>query len=725
VTCALFVAQIPGSASAVVVDESGLLAQGSGVSASPIAGRFLGLSEAGAVAVFESASSTLVASDGNAAGDVFVRRSGATTVEAVSVTPDGRTGNGHSGLPSIDAAGIRVAFDSLASDLSSAPAGGVRNVFVRTLGASAETSMVSVASDGGPADDDSWGARIARNAPSVAFVSLASNLTSAADGPDADAFLRDLVTGRTVPVTRSWTGGPATGGATREVSISADGRYVAFATAASNIVPGDTNGQCDVFVRDMASGVTTAVSVTPAGRVGDLDSSRPCISDDGRFVAFVSKADDLVPGDRNGADDIFVRDLDRGVTERVSRSWSGGDAHGNSTDPSISHDGRYVAFSSMAADIATGDANLRSDVFVADRTVGNISLVSSVETRSADGDSYDPVISPDAQHVGFCSNAAELGAAAAGSPVVAPFRPRAFVRIAGADRYETAAKASEGASSSTVIVASGENWPDALAAAPLAGRAKAPLLLTRTGALPAATRAAIVRLKPSKVIIVGESGAVSAGVAREIGGLTTDVVRIGGVDRYATAAAIAETMTAGGGPRAVLVVTGANYPDAVAASPFAYADQSPVVLARPGSAAVLLPSSTTTATILGGTGAVPTAVEDYLKGRLGLAAVSRIGGVDRYATAAQLVEKRATAASWKNLGFATGEQFADALSGGILVGSRGGAMLLTRPSVVPAVGSTLVRDHGRRIPTVLIFGGTGAVQGNVVETAFGDVRPGL
>ncbi len=152
-------------------------------------------------------------------------------------------------------------------------------------------------------------------------------------------------------------------------SISADGRFVAFESPCNSLVPGDNNGTWDVFVRDRKEGTTEYVSVSTAGVQGNVESHNPSISADGRFVAFSSDASNLVPGDNNGEGDIFVRDRKEGTTERVSVSTAG---VGNGTDAlssysfsSISADGRFVAFSSSATNLVPGDDNNGvMDIFV-------------------------------------------------------------------------------------------------------------------------------------------------------------------------------------------------------------------------------------------------------------------------------------------------------------------------------------------------------------------------
>ncbi|MBI4470036.1 MAG: PD40 domain-containing protein, partial [Acidobacteria bacterium] len=171
-------------------------------------------------------------------------------------------------------------------------------------------------------------------------------------------------------------------------SISADGRFVAFESEATNLVPGDGNSAHDVFVRDRLTGVTERVSVSSTGTeaIGDqyFYSVSASISADGRFVAFDSSATNLVPGDGNNAHDVFVRDRLTGVTERVSVSSTGteaiGDPYDYSGSASISADGRFVAFESDATNLVPGDTNKARDIFVRDRLTGVTERVSVSST---------------------------------------------------------------------------------------------------------------------------------------------------------------------------------------------------------------------------------------------------------------------------------------------------------------------------------------------------------
>jgi Tol biopolymer transport system component len=230
------------------------------------------------------------------------------------------------------------------------------------------TMRVSLPDMGSEADGESRFAAISADGRYVAFQSHAGNMVRGDEKGRTDVFVRDRLAGRTYLVSATPRGEVGNQDSDGRPAISADGRYVAFLSWASNLVPGDTNRNSDIFVHDRQSGQTARVSVSSSGQEGNARSYNPAISADGRYVAFVSHADNLVARDTNGQDDVFVHDRETGQTTRVSLAWNGAQANSWSDHPSISADGRYVAFHSRASNLVAADTNgAYMDVFVYDR----------------------------------------------------------------------------------------------------------------------------------------------------------------------------------------------------------------------------------------------------------------------------------------------------------------------------------------------------------------------
>jgi Tol biopolymer transport system component len=292
------------------------------------------------------------------------------------------------------------------------------------MGLTPATQRVSVDSSGVQGETTSDQPIVSADGRYVAFVGYGSNLVAGDTNNSADAFVRDTVAGTTERVSVS-TAGDEGDANVQQVSLSPDGRYVVFASYASNLVAGDTNGVSDIFVRDRTLGTTERVSVDSTGLEANSDSDVPAIGADGRFVVFESLATNLVPGDGTGNNfDVFVHDRATGVTERVSVSTSGGDPNGGSRGPTVSADGRYVAYFSDAPNLVPGDTNGYTDVFVRDRQAGATILASvdsSGQPLNKGGTASLRIgMTPDGAVVTFNSESPELLGAAYG--------PQAIVR---------------------------------------------------------------------------------------------------------------------------------------------------------------------------------------------------------------------------------------------------------------------------------------------------------
>jgi Tol biopolymer transport system component len=325
------------------------------------------------------------------------------TITPISVDSAGNLANSFSGNPSISADGRFVAFSSGASNLVPGDTNNTGDIFVRDR-LTNTTTRVSVDSAGNQTNSDSYNPSISADGRFVAFASDASNIVPGDTNSSRDILVRDRLTNTTTRVSVDSAGNQANSFSS-DPSISADGRFVAFDSFASNLVPGDTNRESDIFVRDTLTNTTTGVSVDSAVNQGNTYSYNPSISADGRFVAFISNIYNpfnIRVADRKEDTEIFVRDRLTNTTTRVSVDSAGNQGNGSFSDPSISADGRFVAFSSDASNIVPGDTNNRDDIFVWDtltNTTTRVSVDSAGNQRNSG--SYSPSISADGRFVAF------------------------------------------------------------------------------------------------------------------------------------------------------------------------------------------------------------------------------------------------------------------------------------------------------------------------------------
>lgn len=192
--------------------------------------------------------------------------------------------------------------------------------------------------------------------------------------------------------------------------MSGNGLFVVFASSSTNLVAGDTNAQTDVFLHNTVTRVTTRISLATGGVTqGNGTSWYPVISFDGQTVAYYSQASTLVAGDTNGVPDVFVHHVGTGVTERASVSTAGVQGYFSSHYTAMSADGRYIAFSSDATNFIAGDTNGRSDIYVRDLQTGMTALVSANNSgQISNHDSIDTIFSPDGRYIGYSSKGSNL-----------------------------------------------------------------------------------------------------------------------------------------------------------------------------------------------------------------------------------------------------------------------------------------------------------------------------
>jgi Tol biopolymer transport system component len=352
------------------------------------------LSDDGNLISFESQSTTFVANDTNFVQDVFLRDIVAGNTERVSVGPFGLQANGESKRAVISGDGRYVTFISLANNFDALDFNLTYDIFVRDRQL-ATTTLVSRALTTLSGNGLSTRPAIASGGGFIAFRSLASDLVAGDLNLIDDIFVYDMATGTLERASISTAG--VEGNATSDrPSISGDGSKVVYYSDATNLVTVDTNLQRDIFLHDRATHATSLVSVSSTGVQGNGPSSRPSISADGQYVAFTSDSSNLVANDFNFVGDIFVRDLINGTTELISKSSSGVQGNALSSVPTISADGRYVSYRSIASNLVPTDFNNAEDVFLYDRQTG-VTTILSYSSASVPGNSHSsrPSISAD------------------------------------------------------------------------------------------------------------------------------------------------------------------------------------------------------------------------------------------------------------------------------------------------------------------------------------------
>lgn len=376
-------------------------AQGNGVSGHPA----LGASDA--FIVFSATARNLVPGDTNGVEDAFYRNLSTGAIERLSVSSSNAQGHSKSLKPVPSTDGTIVTFQSTASNLVTGDTNGKLDIFVRDRSAYV-TRRVSVSSSNGQANGDSSYPQVSPNGRYVVFASVASNLASSDRNTLSDIFRHDLQTGQTGHVSVGVAGAQANGNSLYP-AISGDGRYIAFHSTASNLVSGDTNGWTDVFVRDMQTGQTQRVSVSASGAQGSGNSTYPDLSDDGRYVIFISKARNLASGDTNSFNDLFLHDRTNDVTKRLTKGVGNTQINGNTISPESSGNGQVIVFGSEASNLVSGDSNRVADIFVVNQQTGVIRRL-SVGNAGQQGNQrhFQQHISQDGTHVVYSTTSGNL-----------------------------------------------------------------------------------------------------------------------------------------------------------------------------------------------------------------------------------------------------------------------------------------------------------------------------
>lgn len=362
------------------------------------------ISQDGRYVAFYGIATNLVKGETPVTRDVYLRDMLSGTTRRVSSGQDNGPGSNHSYSPSLSANARYVAFESDATNLVSGDTNGRRDIFVQDV-ATGRMKRVSVGLAGAQANNHSYSASISSDGRFVAYRSTASNLVPGDTNLVSDIFVHDLMLGTTVRANISTTGVQAINGESDQPTISGNGRFVAFRSVAYNLVPDDWNGKGDIFRRDLVAGTTIRASVSSQGVQGNGESEWPTLSNDGRYVAFSSVSFDLVPGDNNRSD-IFIRDNLAQTTLVASHAPGGSAGNGGSTEPALSGDGHYVSFRSSSSNLVADDTNNKDDVFIHDRLTGQKSLVSTTSAGALGSDHSDsPSVSADGQYIAFRSRA--------------------------------------------------------------------------------------------------------------------------------------------------------------------------------------------------------------------------------------------------------------------------------------------------------------------------------
>ena len=358
--------------------------------------------------VFNSDATNLVAGGTNGLPQIFVKSLVTGEVTLVSTDASGNEGIGISENPVFSPDGSKVAFLSRAENLVVGDTNGAEDIFVKDLNTGA-IERASTNGSGGQADGDSFRPVFSPDGSKLAFQSFASNLVAGDTNVSNDVFVKDLSTGAVTRVSTDSFGAQANS-YSFEPRFSGDGSKVVFFSYASNLVAGDTNGGPDVFVKDLLTGNVVLASTSGTGDQGNAFSTHAVISPDGSKVAFYSEASNLVAGDTNGWGDIFLKDLATGAIERVNTDSLGAEANSLSLGPAFSPDGSEIAFISFASNLVEGDTNAQWDLFIKDLETGVTIRVSTdaIGTEVNQFSFYEPVFSPDGSAMAFHSLASNL-----------------------------------------------------------------------------------------------------------------------------------------------------------------------------------------------------------------------------------------------------------------------------------------------------------------------------
>ncbi len=365
------------------------------------------MSSNGRFIAFASNAENLTAGDGDGFTDIYLKDMTTGAIERVSLAGAGVEFARDARATAVSDDGRYIAFNTAARLLPALDGNFLWDQYIydRTTG----TVSISSLGNGNVSGDNTLRFNegdISDDARYSAFVSRSSNLVPGDTNNARDIFVRDNLTGTVTRASVTSTGGQIAT-ASEDVDLAGNGGHVVFMNRSNGVVPGDVGNRRDIFLYDLGAATTEKISVSTAGVHGDRHSTDGSVSDDGRFVVFTSAARNLVAGDTNARNDIFVRDRFLGTTERVSVSSAGVEGNGHSGFADISNDGRYIVFESDADNLVAGDTNGLRDVFLHDRTTGVTTRINvpgnddaGIEDTAA---AFTPQISDDGRYITFVS----------------------------------------------------------------------------------------------------------------------------------------------------------------------------------------------------------------------------------------------------------------------------------------------------------------------------------
>lgn len=690
------------------------------------------ISNDGRFVVFQSWADNLVANDTNRKSDIFLKNLYSGDITRVSVSSDGTQADGASKNSAISGDGRYVVFKSAATNLLTGKTCSTWSIYIHDT-ATGKTEIVSVSSGGKHANAPSCNPTISVCGRYVAFESSATNLAANTLGKN-HIYVHDRARGETRVVSVNSNGARANA-ASYNPEISGNGRFVVFESRATNLSPAVNTHRRHIYLHNLFTRTTTIVSQSSRFRPANNHSRNPAISEDGRFIVFQSLANNLVPNDTNSVDDIFIHEHSIGETTRISLNTDGEETNRPSLFPSISANGRYIAFYSSSTNIDPVLRNNRfafpfseyPDIFIHDRLSRKTRRISlAYDNTQANNRSWDPVVSSNSRFIAFQSLADNLvpGATAHNkwqvyvAELENTSQPQVR-RIAGNDYIANAIRISQHLypnprEAGAVVLARSDKFADALAGVPLAHSVNAPLLYTSSAneRLDMRTLAEIERvLHPGGLVyILGGEGAISASIEMQLADRGYQTRRLGGIDRYHTAILIAQEVNRN--PREVFLATGENFPDAISLSSIAARRGAPILLARYNR----LPEHTMDYLeqnpqinyiyVAGGTRIIS---EDVFYKSGG---TKRLGGSNRYATARIIAEEFFPP---QTITVSSGLTFPDALSGALLAARKNAPILLTRSTGLSQELLRYLNRHHAYIQEVIIFGSPGSVNNSVLN----------